>query len=217
MTSGGPADPGPKHRVVAWLKAEPPGAEVAEVDLEPDRLAAIGTAIGSDPEPYRLDYELATGSGFVTRYVRVSATGADWIRTVNLQHDGCGNWTCAAGQTGNLQLPDAGGDTGRLAGALDPDLGLSPLFNSLPVLRHRMLGADAIPADFVMVWISVPDLQLHASPQRYTPARTASETPAIVRFESLGDGEQFRADLQFDSDGLVVDYPQLATRMLPPG
>jgi hypothetical protein len=46
--------------------------------------------------------------------------------------------------------------------------------------------------------------------------RAASETPAIVRFESIDDGEQFRADVQFDSDGLVIDYPRLATRMPGP-
>jgi hypothetical protein len=208
-----PAGATPKHRVVAWVKAEPAGAEVAEVDLAPDRLAAVGTAIGSDPEPYRLDYELETRPGFVTEFVRISATGADWTRTLHLRHDGAGNWTCTAGQTGELALPEPGGQPGALAGALDPDLGLSPLFNSLPVLRRGLLDPSSRPADFLMAWISVPDLRLHASRQRYSLVRAAGVAAAVVRFESLDEGAPFRADVLFDADGLVVDYPQLATRI----
>ena len=43
---------------VAWAKADPPGAEFAAIQLEPRRLRASGVAVGSDPEPYRLSFEL---------------------------------------------------------------------------------------------------------------------------------------------------------------
>jgi hypothetical protein len=207
--------PGPLRRVVAWTKPNPIGAEVAVVTLESDRLAAVGTAIGSDPEPYRLDYELTTAAGFVTRLVRVTTTGEGWTRRLHLRHDGRGNWTSEAAQTGHIALPDPGGQASEFAGALDPDLGLSPLFNTMPVLRHRLLETGSDAADFLMVWISVPDLHLHASRQRYTHVRAAGETPAVVLFESVGEGEDFRAEIQFDTDGLVLDYPQIATRIRP--
>jgi hypothetical protein len=87
----------------------------------------------------------------------------------------------------------------------------------MPILRHRLIEAGSWAADFLMVWISVPDLQLHVSPQRYTHVREAGETPAVVLFESVGEGEDFRAEVQVDRDGLVIDYPQMATRIRPVG
>jgi hypothetical protein len=205
----------PVRRFVAWTKPDPAGAEAVSVTLEQDRLSAVGTAIGSDPEPYRLDYELVTGPAFVTRLVRVTSAGDGWSRSLQLSHDGGGAWTVETTRQGTTSLADPGGDGDQFAGALDPDLGLSPLFNTMPVLRHGLLETESGAHDLVMVWISVPDLGLHRSPQRYTHRRAAGETPAVVLFEAVGDGADFRADIQFDSDGLVLDYPHVATRIRP--
>ncbi len=58
------------------------------------------------------------------------------------------------------------------------DLGYSPLFNSLPVLRHALdCGGEA--RDFVMAWVSVADLGVRRSEQRYEPLR-----PGAVRYRS---------------------------------
>ena len=83
------------------------------------------------------------------------------------------------------------------------DLGNSPLFNSLPVRRHGLhRGGEG--RDFTMTWISVPDLTVSRSDQRYQPLGGA-----VVRFSS---GE-FVADIEFDEDGIVVRYPGLAERL----
>ena len=79
------------------------------------------------------------------------------------------------------------------------DLGLSPLFNSLPVLA----GLEDVQ-DYVMTWVSVPDLAVSRSGQRYE--RLGART---VRFRS----GSFTADLEVDDDGLVVRYPGLAERV----
>jgi hypothetical protein len=100
-----------------------------------------------------------------------------------------------------VELPD-------LAGALDCDLGLSPLTNSMPVLRHGLLEPGE-PVELLMAWVAVPELTVHASAQRYVPLGEG-----VVRFESL-DGE-FTADIEFDADGLVVDYPGIARRLNSP-
>ena len=39
----------------------------------------------------------------------------------------------------------------------------------------------------------------------------------LVRFEAVGEGEDFVADVQFDEDGLVIDYPGIASRIAAPG
>ena len=83
------------------------------------------------------------------------------------------------------------------------DLGNSPLFNSLPVVRDGLL-AEGPARDYVMRWISVPDLELHESPQRYEPL-----SGDALRFSS----ESFVAEIQFDYDGFVGRYEGLAERV----
>jgi uncharacterized protein len=83
------------------------------------------------------------------------------------------------------------------------DLGWSPLFNSLPVVGDGLLGAAAART-YTMCWVDVPSLRLERSEQRYE-----SLGRNVVRF-SAGT---FAADILFDSDGFVVDYPGLARRV----
>jgi hypothetical protein len=82
------------------------------------------------------------------------------------------------------------------------DLGFSPLFNSLPVIRDGLLRVGP-PRDYVMCWVDVPTLDVIRSEQRYEP---------------LGDGHvrfsagSFTAEIRFDQSGFVLDYPGIATR-----
>lgn len=177
-----------------WRGLDEWRVEAASVQVSGDGLTAEGTQIGASPEPYRLDYRLDASDGFVTRALQITATGGGWTRTLDLRNDD-GRWT----REGD-ELPG-------LAGALDCDLGLSPLTNTMPILRsglHRRGGA----ADFVMAWVSVPDLDVIASPQRYEHVRDD-----VVRYVSR-DGSGFTAELQLDGDGLVVVYPELAERVV---
>ncbi len=197
---------------VAWIKDDPNGAEFAMVELATDRMRAQGVAIGSDPEPYRLDYALETTDTFVTSRVLVRAAGDGWSRRLELSHRQKRGWTADVSQEGPLGLPDAGGGVEPLAAALDADLGLSPLFNTMPVLRHGIHRGGS-SNDFLMVWISVPDLSLHASEQRYTYVESRGENEHVVRFEAIGEQDGFKADVVFDAEGLVVDYPGIARRI----
>jgi uncharacterized protein len=198
-------------RSVAWMKDDPPGAEFAVIQLESRRLRARGIAIGSDPEPYRLSFELQTRDEYITERAVVETQGAGWSRRLELHRSLAGVWSASSQSAGELDMPEPGGDLAELGEALDLDLGLSPVFNTMPVLRHDLhdvVGTE----DFLMVWISVPDLSIHASPQRYTFLERHSEEQRLVRFEAVGEGEDFVADVHFDSDGLVVDYPGIASR-----
>ena len=171
-------------------------------------LSVVGVAIGGDPIAYRADYNLVTGPEFVTTRLELNVAGEGWWRTLDLRRDGSGAWSADASSNGEapVPLPPPAGDLGTLDGALDCDLALSPLTNTMPVLRHGLLeGAGS--ADFLMAWVSLPDLAVHAAPQRYTAVRDLPEGRRLVRFESLDD--PFTADLTFDRDGLVVDYPDL--------
>src|SRR5579859_5383664 len=125
------------------------GAEFALIDFAADALRAEGFAIGFEPEPYRLEYTLQTRSQFVTSNFAAVVSGDGWGRKLDLHRADDGTWSAKAEQRGTVELPDAGGDVLPLAGALDVDLGLSPLTNTMPVLRHGLHHGGG-PADFLM-------------------------------------------------------------------
>jgi len=202
-----------RSRCIGWSKDEPFGAELAEVQVERDRLAASGLAIGSKPALYRLEYELETGSGFATVRLVVTARGDGWKRSLDLRRAPSGVWAETWREDGVCGVLGLRGATnlGGLAGALDVDLGLSPLLNTPPVLRHGLLrGGGSV--DFVMAWVSVPDLAVHRSPQRYSFVRTIDDERSVVRFESLAN-DGFKMDITYDMDGFVLDYPGIGRRI----
>jgi len=197
----------PRHRIVAWDKENGYGTEFVEVELAADRLSAESVAIGWDPLPYRLEFTLETGPGWVTRRLDVTTRGDGWQRHLDLQRSTTGAWTVEAAATGNVgvDLEPPGGDPSTFAEALDCDLGLSPLTNSMPALRHDLLRIDRA-IDFVMAWVAVPALAVRRSDQRYTPLGDVAEGLRRIEYRSTG----FVSELLFDRDGICVDYPQLA-------
>jgi uncharacterized protein len=196
-------------RLLLWKGVDAWTAEASRVDLEEDGLSASGTQMGVDPVPYRLDYRLETGPQWVTSRLNVDATGEGWRRHLDLRHDGTGAWSCEVEFAGDVDLPAAGGDLDLVKGALDCDLARSPLTNVMPVRRHD-LHRDAGGLDFLMAWVSVPDLGVHPSQQRYEHVR-ADESGSVVRY--VGAHRDFEGLLELDRDGLVLVYPQLARRV----
>ncbi|HEX2035281.1 MAG TPA: putative glycolipid-binding domain-containing protein [Chloroflexota bacterium] len=193
---------------VAWTGVPYPGVEFVEVTFEADRLRAAGVAVRAAPLLYRLDYQLETTAGFVTSALHVDVHGQGWRRRLEIRRSPSGTWTARTAASGDVDLPAPGGDLSGLVTALDCDLGLSPLTNTMPVLRRDLLdGAGTV--EFLMAWVAVPELTVSPQRQRYISMPPA---PAgrVVRFESVDD--DFVADLTFDEHGLVVDYPQIAHR-----
>lgn len=177
--------------------------ELTEVRLGANGLSARGVQIGTVgvapgerdgeavdvPGRYRLDYDLRTDSDLVTSSIAIEARGEGWARNLDLRRGPDGGWSA-----GGRPIP-------AVAGALDCDLGLSPLTNFMPIRRQRLTdGGEA--ADFVMAWIAVPALTVHRSEQRYEPidART-------VRY--VGRHRSFVGELRLDEDGFVEVYPGL--------
>src|SRR6202162_3035610 len=197
------------RRSIAWVKDAGMGLEFADVDVEPHRLTAVGIAIGTNPVAYRMDYKLETLGEFITSGLLVTTRGDGWRRKLDLRRTKAGRWSIRASATGFLDLPPPGGDVSDFSESLDCDLALSPLTNTMPVLRHGLLE-DGGPLDFVMAWVSVPDLSVHRSGQLYTFVRRDGDN-SIVRYES--SSRDFVAELIFDSEGLVIAYPGIGRRI----
>jgi uncharacterized protein len=213
-------------RMLLWAGVDAWRAEACTVELDDDQLTAGGVQLGTHPVPYRVDYSLVAGPDLMTRSLDVLAQGAGWRRELALRRDADGRWTHevvisggsepGAAPDGRLaeQLPPelgawlgGTGAPGDLADALDCDLGYSPLTNTMPIRRHGVhRGGHAV--DVLVAWVSVPDLGVRASRQRYEPVRVEADGCAVVRFVALDS--DFVAELVVDPDGLVVDYPGLA-------
>lgn len=152
--------------------------EIAFVDLDGDRLTARGTQLRPD---YRLSYVLETSRLFVSEHLRAEVETVHGSGSLDLRR-------------GTKPLKDD---------VLDLDLQASPLFNSLPVLRDGLHeGGDA--REYTMAFVTVPELSVARSVQRYVPLERR-----VVRFRS----GTFTADIEFDADGFVVRYPGLAERV----
>jgi uncharacterized protein len=193
-------------RLLTWRGLDFPRMELAEVELGSDGLSARGVQIGTSgvaqgdedgqavdvPGRYRLDYELETGPDLVTTRIALTARAEDGERRLDLRRAPDGAWQA------DTDLPD-------LSGALDCDLGLSPLTNFMPAQREDIpRGGEA--KEFVMAWIAVPSLAVHRSEQRYEPI---DET--TVRY--VGRHRSFEGELELDEDGFVVRYPGLGVRV----
>ncbi|MFC0602408.1 putative glycolipid-binding domain-containing protein [Streptomyces palmae] len=176
------------QRVVTWEVTGSGGYETAWVTLSGTGLRATGRVMGLRPEPYWMAYELETGHGYVTRRLQVTAETAGGTRRLDLRRDG-GTWTA-----NDKPLPE-------VAGALDCDLGMSPLTNTMPVLRHQLHSGPG-EHTFVMAWVSVPDLAVRPSRQTYTHVGL-TERGARLHYASKG----FAGDIEVGRDGLVLTYP----------
>jgi hypothetical protein len=194
-----------KHLV--WAGTDEWRAESSLVTPVQDGFTATGVQLAVAPVPYRLDYRLTAAAGWVTRSLDVTAAGAGWQRRVRLTRGEDGGWTFRAEADGEVDLPDPVCDPARLAGALDCDIGFSPLTNTMPLLRSRLHRRPGT-VDLTMAWVSVPDLAVVASAQRYEHLRTTPDG-SVVRYSS----GNFTAELELDADAFVVDYQYLARRV----
>jgi uncharacterized protein len=98
----------------------------------------------------------------------------------------------------NLRVQVVGGTTTDvdLDGADFFDVQHSAFFNSLPVMRARLLqGGDA--RDYTMRFVRVPELTVESLQQRYEP-----RSEHVVHYSSPG----FAADIEFDAEGFVTLY-----------
>jgi hypothetical protein len=83
------------------------------------------------------------------------------------------------------------------------DVFASPFFNSLPVMRDGLLVAGP-PRDYRMAFVTVPELDVVESLQRYTP-----RGERVVGYAS----GTFAADIEFDAHGFVTLYHGFLERL----
>lgn len=172
----------------------------AVVQFGHDSMIAHGSSV---TEEYATSWRLEVDKGWVTRRLTVAAHGHRWFRSLDLTRDRRGVW--ASRRIAEGEDPTASSsefDPASLNGALDCDLGLCPLTNTMPIRRLGLTGTDVPARRIVVAWVDVPSLRVLRSEQLY------SSLGGAVRYEVPDGG--FAADLTVDQHGVVVDYPELA-------
>jgi len=176
---------------VLWRQIVGIGAEhlVLNVDggIHADSLS-VGEIEGT---AYRIHYEIDCDSDWNVR--RVLADDLLSRQVVALARATDGRWSDEAG----IQL-DA------LDGCTDVDIMITPFTNTLPIRRLNLKVGEA--REIAVVYIGLPGLVVSRFEQRYS-CLSLDKDGGIYRYESLKSG--FTADLKVDTDGLVVDYPNI--------
>lgn len=187
------------ERQVMWSPWRAPGLEHLHVYTQSEDIVADGLILGVEgQEPFRLRYEIHCDKLWTLRSVQVDLLSGSRASR-RLFADGEGSWETESGQA----LP-------LLKGCFDVDISATPFTNTIPIRRLALQAGSSAALD--MVYITVPQLQVEVTRQRYTCLETTSAEGRYL-FESLENGgASFTAELPVDQDGLVLDYPGLFRR-----
>jgi hypothetical protein len=149
------------------------------------------TTAVEEGEPFAVRYAIELDDGWRTRSARVWGRSREGEREIALETDGHGEWRVD------------GRPAPHLSGCLDVDLESSSLTNAFPVNRMRLAIGEA--AEAPAAYVRALDLAVERLEQRYErigESRYAYASPAFG----------FACELAYGDDGLVLDYPGIATR-----
>ncbi|MFC4377392.1 putative glycolipid-binding domain-containing protein [Nocardia halotolerans] len=156
-----------------------------------------GCATGvEDGATWAIDYRLRLDGSWHTRSAQITGRYPDGRRTLTVHCDGLGRWQVD------------GESTPELDGCLDIDLEASAFTNALPVHRLGLSVGDS--ADAPAAYVRTGDLTVTRLPQHYR--RIVDDTDTGPRYDYSAPDSDYRATLNYDESGLIVDYPGLATR-----
>ena len=195
------------NHLLTWVGVDDPSrVDLASVELGAASMRAVG---GARAQHFSSSWELDVADGWVTRALRVTTRGLGWVRSVDLTRSSAGEWRADVTARGDAPLPPPGlADPDSLDGAVDCDLGLCPVTNTMPIRRLGLLEHDLPDTPLAMAWVEMPSLRVLRSDQVYASGPAADRRR--VRYTSFS--RDFSAELTVDTDGFVTDYPTLARR-----
>ena len=155
------------------------------------------TAAVEDGEVWAVHYTVEVDERWLTQHCRVWSWSAHGERETQLSRDAAGRW-----RIDGVLAPE-------LDGCLDVDLEASACTNMLPVRRcgpalHRTMDVPA-------AYVRTPDLAIERLEQSYF--RLSCDDDDLL-FEYRSPRFGFEDELRFGPDGLVLDYPGIATRVV---
>lgn len=166
--------------------------------LENNQILIDSIVVGShhNNEIFRMKYDIVLDQGWVTRAVALRYLGED--QGVSLSSDGHGIWKDEQGQV----LPE-------LSGCVDIDISCTPFTNTLPI--NRLPYVPMQQQEIQVVYISAADLKYKLVKQKYTLLESRNDS-SVFQYQS----GNFKENITVDSNGIVLDYPNLFYREMGP-
>ncbi|HJZ73290.1 MAG TPA: putative glycolipid-binding domain-containing protein [Vicinamibacterales bacterium] len=180
--------------VARWQDWSGDGLQHLVLRMQSKVIVAEGVVLASQGgRAFGALYRIESDLDWRVRMICVRLIGAD--TGIELASDGAGRWR----DGDRVARPD-------LDAAIDVDLSATPFTNTLPIRRLDLKEGQS--ADIRAVYVQLPELTVTIDPQRYTCLQRGRR----YRYESLDS--DFVKDIEIDSDGLVVAYPELFKRVL---
>jgi hypothetical protein len=182
---------------ILWRTLQEPGLEHLSLSRHDDgSFIADGEVLGLiDHQPFRLYYEIQLDSAFHLNSVDLICSYPGY-QVLELFPGAQGRWYDGDG----TEIPG-------LRGCQYIDIMASPFTNTLPL--RTLEWTPGASAEIVVAYIAVPSLAITPQRQRYT---CLDITPSGSRFRYEGLDTGFRAEVQFDADGLVTAYGDIWER-----
>ena len=172
------------------------GFEVAHLRERGSGCRIVGSTSAVDGQVgWTVGYEIDLDEHWRTRRARVTSTTASGTRSVLLECDGAGHWKV-----------DGAAESG-IDGCLDVDLESSSLTNAFPVHRLSMRVGDSASAP--AAYVRAENLVVERLDQTYARIEDGDQGP---RYDYAAPVFDVECVLAYARDGLVVDYPGIATR-----
>lgn len=173
------------------------GFEVTFIERRSDEMVFRGECSAvEEGQPWTVHYDVRLHVDWSVRTAHVTSHSRDGFRQTRLRHRPSGWWI-------------DGRPAPELAGCRDLDLEASVLTNAFPVQRLALQVDEA--ADAPAAFVQAADLEVSTLEQRY---RRLPDDDQRRRYDYEAPDLQFRARLLYDSAGLIVDYPGIASRTL---
>ncbi|OLF07641.1 hypothetical protein BLA60_26630 [Actinophytocola xinjiangensis] len=185
--------------MMTWQGVAAPYLESVRLLVSDGRLRATGRIVAAtSQDPFHASFELTVARGGEVGKGLLRTTTADEERQVSVGRTQDGVWLVDHGH---------GTERNEFDGAKDVDVTGAVTFTSLPIRRlglHREAGEYELP----VLQVSMPDLSVRLVRQTYRTV-SVSSSGAVINYSVPG----FSADLTVDPDGLVIDYPGIASRV----
>jgi hypothetical protein len=160
------------------------------VFINPGSLRGHTSAV-EDGLAYAVGYEIEVDDLWRTRFAHITSDTITGRRETTLRSDGDGSWTVDGTYAPHLD------------GLMDVDLEASACTNALPI--HRLALPPGTVAAVPAVYVRALDLSVTRLDQVY---RRLDDR----RYDYTSEPGAFHAVLEYDTAGLVLDYPGIATR-----
>jgi len=182
-----------KPKFIRWKSWEGDGLEHLEIYTEQDgSIFAESNVIGErGGTRYGLRYSVICDYNWIVREVQANVAGG---ANIHLFTDGKGNWSDTEGAV-----------VSSLEGCIDVDIAATPFTNTLPIRRLNLVENES--REIKVAYLPLPTLKVEPADQRYTCLEYES------RYLYEGLVRQFSGELNVDSDGFILDYPDTFRRL----